>query len=125
MGNSYDGHTTTTLTEHWNGTSWSVVKSPNPAKYQDILYGVTEVSANDVWAVGDMAANRTSLDYTLIEHWNGTSWSVVKSPQIAGGLFAIAEVSANNIWAVGDYTSGSNSGYVLIEQWNGKQWSNV
>lgn len=120
VGYSYDGQTTTTLTEHWDGTSWSVVKSPNPAKYSDVLFGVTIVSANDVWAVGDMAANHTS-DYALIEHWNGTSWSVVKSPQIAGGLFAIAQVSANDIWAVGD----TDSSYVLIEYWDGKQWSRV
>ena len=48
-----------TLAEHWNGTSWSVVPSPN-----GYLYGVAAVTANDVWAVG------TRQNSTLIAHYN-------------------------------------------------------
>ena len=40
-----------TLTEHWNGTAWSVVASPNAGTINS-LQSVAAVSANDVWAVG-------------------------------------------------------------------------
>lgn len=64
------------LTEHWNGTAWSVVPSANPDETQD-LYGVAAVSSNDVWAVGTFS-NYSPFGYgALIEHWNGTSWASV------------------------------------------------
>jgi len=53
---------------------------------------------------------------TLIEQWNGTSWSVVSSPS-PGLLKGIAIVSANNIWAVGSVVD-PNTGVTqtVIEQ---------
>src|SRR5215469_11906789 len=40
------------LTQHWDGSAWSIVPSPNLPTYTDIK-GVSAVSSNDVWAVGD------------------------------------------------------------------------
>ena len=40
-----------TLTEHWDGSSWSVVPSPNPGNANNYLYGVAAISRKDVWAV--------------------------------------------------------------------------
>jgi hypothetical protein len=40
-----------TLAEHWNGTSWSVVPSPSVGQ-GDTLNGVAVVSANDIWPLG-------------------------------------------------------------------------
>ena len=113
-----------TLIEHWNGTSWSVVKSPNPGSSSDHLNGVTAVSTSDVWAVGN---GKTSSGKTLIEHWNGTSWSVVASPSPgSGGDFrAVDAVSAGNVWAVGYYLSNSSSILTLVERWNGASWQVV
>src|SRR5689334_14558799 len=39
-----------TLTEHWDGTRWSVV--PSPSGSYDFLEGVAALASNDVWAVG-------------------------------------------------------------------------
>jgi hypothetical protein len=39
---------------------------------------------------------------TLIEHWNGSPWSIVSSPSRnakISSLFAITVVSATNVWA--------------------------
>src|SRR5437764_621866 len=55
---------------------WSVVSSPNVGTSSNVLNGVAVVSANDVWAVGYYSGG------TLIEHWDGTSWSVVPSPNV-------------------------------------------
>ncbi|HXJ66009.1 MAG TPA: hypothetical protein VNN79_19795, partial [Actinomycetota bacterium] len=45
------GSVARTLTEHWNGTAWSLVPSPSPGTGDD-LSGVDAVSSTDVWAVG-------------------------------------------------------------------------
>ncbi len=115
---------TETLIEHWNGTNWSVVKSPSPAPINNELFSVAGVSANDVWAVG-FIANNTS-EKTLIEHWNGTSWSVVKSPSpgISDQIRAVAAVSARDAWATG-YTVKGSSIQALVEHWNGTSWQIV
>ncbi len=115
-----------TLTEHWNGTRWSLVRSPNATNGYNLLNGVAVVAANDVWAVGQ-AANG-SIYSTLVEHWNGVAWSIVPSPNVAGDsnvLQAISVVSANDIWAVG-YSSDSNfNNHPLTIHWNGATWSIV
>jgi len=113
-----------TLIEHWNGSSWSVMKSPNPGSSSDHLNGVAAVSTSDVWAVGN---GKTSSGKTLIEHWNGSSWSVVTSPSPGSGgdLRAVAAVSAGNVWAVGYYSPNSSSIQTLVERWNGTSWQVV
>jgi hypothetical protein len=113
-----------TLTEHWDGTAWSIVASPSGAGPEAGLLGVAAVSTSDVWAVGDTGSG------TLIERWNGTSWAVVPSPTPAGTLFTplagTAVVSANDIWAVGQSQNGTTGiPQTLIEQWNGTSWSIV
>lgn len=100
------------LIEHWNGASWSVVSSPLQGT-SDLVNGIAALSANNIWTVGDY---RTGLDpngpyFTLIEHWNGTMWSVVKSPSpgsIASDLVAAVPVPATNkVWSVG-FTQDDN-----------------
>src|SRR5262249_47139512 len=59
-----------TLIEHWNGTQWSLVKSPNPGMAFNNLYGVAAIAANDVWAVGSSSDDPQNIHVkTLIEHW--------------------------------------------------------
>ncbi|HLJ82111.1 MAG TPA: hypothetical protein VKT52_11525, partial [Ktedonobacterales bacterium] len=82
--------------------------------------GVTAISANDIWAVG----SDTSI--TLAEHWNGTAWSIVPTPNGSSGisnLQAVAALSSTNVMAVGFTNSGENA--TLAEQWNGTNWSIV
>jgi hypothetical protein len=117
-----------TLTENWNGTSWSIVPSPNPATNTgdyDALQGVAALSPSDVWAVGYSGCVSCYGDQSLIEHWNGTSWSIVSNPNpyTTQDLYGIAAVSANDIWVVGRY--GFTPYGALIEHWNGTQWSEV
>jgi hypothetical protein len=117
-----------TLTEHWDGTKWSIIASPNVGSIGDILSGVVAVSTHDVWAVGDATVNFSDSE-TLIEHWDGTQWSVVSSPSISSvenQLSGISALSAQDIWAVGSATDNSTGGVqTLIEHWNGTQWSIV
>ena len=115
-----------TVTEHWNGTRWSLVRSPNATNGYNLLNGIGVVAANDVWAVGQAAIGSTYS--TMIQHWNGTSWNIVSSPNVPGFsnvLQAISVVSANDIWAVG-YSQDTNfNNFTLTLHWNGATWSIV
>lgn len=113
---------TRTLTEHWNGSSWQVFPSPSTGE-SDVLEGVQALSTSNVWAVGVANSNNGNTSKTLIEHWNGISWTIVSSPNQGDGddLHAIVALVPNDIWAVGD----NDTSTALIEHWNGSQWSIV
>jgi hypothetical protein len=111
-----------TLTEHWNGTAWSIVPSPSGTGSAAELDSAAAVSSSNVWAAGDSGSG------TLIEQWNGTKWAVVTSPSpstVSNNLAAIAVVSANDIWAVGSSLTSSFTFQTVIEQWNGTTWAVV
>lgn len=123
---------TGSLIEHWNGTRWSIVSSPNPINLTNILTSVVTISQNNIWAAGDYTNSPApSAEYTpLLEHWNGTSWSIVNSPVQGTSDFVngIAAITLNNITVVGDYRSSLDPQgpySTLVERWNGMQWSVV
>ena len=77
------------LIEQWTGTSWMIVSSPPPPTIgsgeRSSLSGVTAVSGTSVWAVGSYGASTSSNTYisdTLVEHWDGTAWTIVPSPNV-------------------------------------------
>jgi hypothetical protein len=112
-----------TLIEHWNGETWKVVKSPNAGALTNALSGVRGTSARDVWAVGytEIAYPRFN---TLVLHWNGTTWKVVKSANgdnQSNQLTAVRPLSATDAWAAGWYTKGSTN-RSLIEHWSKGRW---
>jgi len=128
VGGYYNGTAKQTLIEHWNGTAWKRVTSPNPggSSHYNILNGVAATSSTNAWAVGYFY-NATAYQ-TLIEHWNGTAWKQVTSPNPGGSagnfLDAVAATSSTNAWAVGDYSNGTAE-QTLIEHWNGTAWKQV
>ena len=70
-----------TLVERWDGTSWGIVTSPNGSALDNFLSGVTCVSASNCWAVGRYYVSPfLTPSQTLVERWDGTSWTVVTSP---------------------------------------------
>ena len=107
------------LIENWNGTSWSVVPSPSVNGVADILFGVAAVSANNVWAVGRFGETNANVLQTLTENWNGTSWSVVPSPNVTGGGSDLldgvtANPSTGDVVAVGAATLANGQANSLI-----------
>jgi len=122
-----------TLVEHWNGVSWVAISSPNNGALSSELWDVAGTSSNDVWAVGDyqLAVTGGSRWQTLIEHWNGTNWSIIPSPNVASStgnniLESVTALSATNAWAVGEYHPMPSTAYVtLVEHWDGGAWSIV
>ena len=116
----FQGSGPTTLAENFNGTTWSRVTTPNPARTTSAeLDGVSALSSSAVWAVGESSSG------PLVEFFNGKSWSIQASPTIAGGggtLSAVDALSATDVWAVGNTGTGETRGQ-LIENFNGTKWS--
>ncbi len=111
-----------TLTEHWDGSSWSVVPSPDAGSSLNILQKVAPIpGTKELWAVG-VSGNSSGPQQTLIEHFDGTSWSIVPSPNIGTAnnvLNDVVALSKSDAWAVGN----SPSTQTLIEHWDGVSWS--
>ena len=107
------------------GTSWQVDSSPNPAgSTASQLNGVFAASHTEAWAVGQtrVAVSGDGFE-TLIEEWNGSTWSVVPGAPAsasASSLNGVAGTGPSDIWAVGQNASTS-----FIEHWNGQSWSHV
>lgn len=120
---------TRTLIEHWNGTRWRRVPSPNVGNLdQNSLSSVTAISPADAWAVGEHSAG-SNPPQTLIEHWNGTKWAIVPSPNPLNAspdhLNGVAAISPADIFAVGDLGDVAEPTQTMIFRWQGIKWRNV
>jgi hypothetical protein len=110
-----------TLIEQWDGTSWTVVPSPNTSS-DNVLFSIAPVpNTAELWAVGTDGGSG-KYDKTLIEHWDGSTWSVVPSANLRGSNFLLGSmaVATNDVWSV-----GTDSAKALMEHWDGVQWSIV
>src|SRR3954471_1369147 len=118
-----------TLVEHWNGTAWTVVSSPNTGQALNTLNAVDARSSSDIWAVGQSCSNgNCDSVQSLTEHWNGTAWSIVSSPNpgsVDTHLNAVAIGAADDAWAGGSYTSDGTNFSNALFHWNGSTWSVV
>ena len=98
------------------------------------LNGVTCASATDCWAVGEYLVGGI-LEQTLVEHWDGNSWTIVNSANppntfVDNSLTGVTCTSALNCWAAGHYNTGhyvgtwfvSGPDQTLIEHWDGNSW---
>ena len=116
-----DAYVFHTLVEHWDGSSagWTIVPSPNSLALNSYLYGVAGNAPNDAWAVG--GTDQSGPPYqSLVEHWDGTSWSTVPSASFPGVLYSVIALGPNDVWAVG---TENYPGRGLIEHWNGTTWT--
>src|SRR5204863_1196481 len=112
------GLTTQSLALRWDGGGWTQVAVPT-LPTSNSLQGLAVVSANDIWAVGEIDTNTP-----LFMHWDGTAWSRFNNPvSVSGVLYRASAVSASDIWAVGYLTDGS--GLPLTMHFNGTSWSVV
>jgi hypothetical protein len=125
----YSGFRVRTLVEHWNGTSWHRVPSPNPGggRYGSLLTSVSAVSADNVWAVGYVDPPGADEAHTLAMHWNGGSWSTIRTPFREGvvrGFFGVSATPVSGAWAVGTTIDPDTGRFKsLVEHWNGERWS--
>ncbi len=132
-----DGSTTFPFFDHWNGTSWrqyklaqslqSFLGAPSPVSAS--VSSIDVVAANNVWAVGYYISNHTAPtpanNSTFTAHFNGTSWTVVASPNRTSsttpnelqGVASRVVLGVASIVAVGRYFTG------VHDQTQALQWS--
>ncbi len=129
VGGQFDGSVTRTSALGWDGSTWSIVQTPNAGFSSDFLSGVSCVGTSFCLAVG------TYIDSdwrTLAEVWNGATWSVLPSANAAevdgivpaDGLKSVSCVTASSCVAVGDYSAGAAS-QNFVATWDGSAWTIV
>ena len=115
------------LIETWNGKSWSIADNPQPGSVRDMLFGASAVSPSDVWVVGDQEGGNGRFE-TLAEHWDGSTWTVVPTPDPGSGgnhLYAVDAVSPDDVWTAGQQLGDEFPDQGLVEHWDGHSWSVV
>lgn len=109
------------------GATWTIQPTPNRSNDFNQLTATTTTSATDAWAVGTFRGPSSPSFKTLIEHFDGTSWRAVPSPNVGPSnneLNAVSADSSTDAWAAGFAFSG-NANRTLTEHWNGTSWSVV
>ena len=105
------------LIEHWNGTKWSIERSPVPPLSDGggALRDVSCASSNACVAVGSFGPTYAPL----AERWNGSSWALQRppAPVDAYEFDGVSCVSSTECVAVG---SGDEP---IAERWDGQRWS--
>jgi hypothetical protein len=135
-GTSFDPETRgdRALAMHWDGKSWREVSmAPVPSAGTVQINALGAAAPNDVWAVGYWSrwTTRGAPIYALVEHWDGTAWSVVPVPHSSDDyrlLTGVAVAAPNDVWAVGWKTEIETPGVPrlpLVQRWDGSRWSDV
>jgi hypothetical protein len=127
-----------TLTEVWDGTTWTIVPSPNPDTSScdafTILQGVSCPRPDACVAVGYTQDKGNGTSRTVTETWDGHAWTLVPSPNPPGvmtdfrdpPLTAVTCATPTSCFAVGELHDGSNgTQQTLIEHWDGRAWTIV
>jgi hypothetical protein len=113
-----------TLIERWDGASWAIQSSPNPA-------GATRISLEGISCTADTKCTAVGAadSRTLAEAWNGSAWSIQTTPNPVpapfgpnGDLHAVSCTSSTACTAVGSWSRGSQTA-TLAERWDGSNWT--
>jgi hypothetical protein len=128
VGSAGTGNGDAPLAERWDGTSWQRVKSPAVGTLNYLL-GVRAFAATDVWAVGTANVPGTPAFRTLIQRWDGASWSVVPGPNPApfeNRFSAVDGSGPADVWAVGHSRTGPDGvEQPLVAHYDGLSWTTV
>jgi len=103
-----------------------MVTSPNAGPGSNGLVAVAARTSGDIWAVGTVRSD--TITRNLIQHWDGTQWTIVPSPNqssSADALNAVAIVSATDVWAAGDYAEANDWAHPAMLHWDGSAWQVV
>src|SRR6185437_6219129 len=108
VGNFLESGIPRALAETWNGSSWTQQSIPNPGEGAVDLRNVTCLSSSSCTAVGSYVSQwkvsgEETERKTLVESWNGSSWSIQPStnPQTFSLLNAVSCTASTACTAVG------------------------
>jgi len=116
--------TEVTFAERWDGSTWRVVPTPNPAGTAGLpisLVSVSCSSSSSCVAVGGYSKGK--FGYPLAETWDGSTWSLVQAPEppgtSTGGLSGVSCSSPTNCKAAGTFWGKGDVSRPLVEHWDG------
>ncbi len=126
-----------TLALKWNGSSWSIATTPNPAtNYGATLLGISCTSSSACTAVGRYVSASVSPfdsesmateEKTLALSWGGSEWAIQSSPNPEGKKFSLLRgvscSAAAACTAVGNAETSEGQAASLGERWNGSSWA--
>lgn len=121
---------------HWDGSRWTIMPFLGPQDQATVeghrpgLADVAAVSPTDAWAVGTMDVDLGGNGHgVFIEHWDGSTWSVVPNPasdpSLGGRLDTLKVISPDDVYAVGRQRDSNGTTIPLVEHWDGKAWNIV
>ncbi len=120
-----------TLVTKWNGSKWKIAASPNQEiggqNNGNFLNAVSCSAKDNCLAVGSYW-NAAGTPSTLAETWDGSTWSISPSPDVASQdnysntLAGVSCTTATSCVAVGEY-SYDNAAQTLAASWNGGSWA--
>jgi hypothetical protein len=115
-----DSSTAESMSLHWNGTKWVIVKTASEGTAINGLQGISATSPTDMWGVGWVFGN------CLIEHYNGTKWANVPCPYkgLQSQLNAVSARTTSDAWAAG-FIWPSSTQLAFADHWNGHTWTAV
>ena len=91
---------------------WLAVAPPSPNGCCATLFDVDALSANDVWAVGQLLSSPAA---SIVLHWDGDEWTNLPLPPYDDRLAAVEAISPDDVWAFSWETSALH--------WDGSQWT--
>jgi hypothetical protein len=112
---------------HYDGSKWTAFSAPDiDGGGINELTGVADISPDNVWAVGYLNLNEQNPNQ-LIEHYDGTAWSINPGPKIPPTdvpiLESVTATSANDVWATGGITINNQGEFPLFEHFDGTSWT--
>jgi hypothetical protein len=115
------------LVEYWNGSRWSLgqAAAPNGSPSGLIYFVLTAISCpapRDCYAVGSFMGVGSTETNPLIEHWNGSTWSVQTEGGMGAWLTGISCRTTAFCVAVGSGIEGSGP---IADVWNGRTWTGM
>lgn len=117
------------LAETWNGTSWQVVPTPQPAKSSwTVLEAISCPNASGCVAVGgQIGPSVDSQEAPMAMIWAGGKWRLLSAtnPHAENGseLESVSCITLGSCQAVAGYTFADVGEGIFAEGWNGRHWA--
>lgn len=121
---------------HFDGSTWSVVPTPAPSMCAGCatawFEAVEAVAPDDVWAAGTQKISTPQNPFLgqqiMLQHWDGSSWSVVANTPITQGgtgamVYDIEVLAADDIWFFGEWIAPQQTALAL--HWDGSNFQIV
>jgi Fibronectin type III domain len=124
VGTYRDGDSSATLIESLAGGIWSIVSSPNQGTTGSVLSAVSCATARSCVSVGNYLDDADIFNHSLVETWNGSSWSITPIPGTGtDGEFLAGVSCATTTHCVAVGWSNNNPPATLVESWDGVAWT--